>query len=458
MFKFNTISAAVSGAVFSQQLFKTFPKAMQCLMLLLRFSYPVTVSTSAWTPPAIGTLLPAAMNGAIGQFSFAYGEQYQHSVYSQVSGAEMRSVQRFILGREVVNTLPTSSTAVGNYNWTFDLVVPFSVPGVNDGRRNLPGYSQMISSVLNITEGLAYSNTNGGTVARNQSAQATCDVDFIAIPGGDQWSPLLTYAKSTGTDLSTKLQDGILVGLWEQSAAFGATAIQFYQLTNNTGAPVDAPLTNQIPPYVGDDNFTYDWLVGGTTGASNVDDTVTVLWSPQQNFSLSQLPAGKPTITFPAMYVTQFNFRQLYFPVLGEAEAQEAAKLSANAADKNVLLYHDASNTKMSDQHARSAAAIVATADQPQYLLNPGVIAKPNSSVLPNMTVPTHVLNSIGGNLAAAGKTSAGTANAASASNLKNLAKLIPGLSPVAATSQSGAAAQTAIVSKLRTNGVSINA
>lgn len=457
MFRLNTISSAIPGAPFIQQLFKQYPKGLLCLALILRVGYPVSVTTGAWTPPAVTTLLPQIMNAAIGSLSMAYGDQAQHSVYNQVSGAEMRTVQRFVLGREVTNTLPTAPVAVSNVVWTFDLEIPFHVPGLDDGRKNLPGSSQMSTMVLTMLEGAAYTNTNGGTANRNVAAQCTCDVDLVTIPGKDQWSPILTLNKQTSTDLTTALQDGIQVGLWENTTNFAGTAIQFYQLASRTGAPQDQPLTGNIPPYIADDLFTYNWLLGGASGASNVDDTVTLLLAPQYGFKRAHLPAGKLVFSMPQLYVNPVNLRQLYWPVLGEQEAKEAATISANVADKNVLLYHDGSNTQMPDQHARSSAAIIATADDPQYMLQPGVIAKPNSAQAPNFTVPTHVLNALGGNVANAGKTSAATANSAGAQSLKNLAKLVPGLSPVSASAQTGVAAQAAIASKLKSNGVAIS-
>lgn len=443
MFRSASLSSGQANSAFSVYKFDKWKyKNLRMTGILFRVSYPITVTVGTWTVASFATLIVAIMNAAINSFTLSYGTQNSYKPYVGVQGAELRNVHRFALQRECPNSLPTANVVVGTYTWNVDFEIPFHVPSLMSGRKRLPGFSQIRTMQLEIIEGAAYSNTATGTAARTPAGNVVIDVDPLCVGGGDRWSPLLSYYKVNTSDFEAVGPDGSHLGAWDDNAGFGSTAIQLYSLYFDGD-----PHTESMPPYAPEDRYIDDWVQGGTTAASeaSIDDTETVLLSPEINTEVSDLPAGRISVKLPSMYVATIKLRGLYWPALSISEATEATATAADQNRSGVLLSVDSDAAYASDKAARTFPVDIHTVDKPGATLLPGVVAQA-PGVSPSISVPSHIKAAVDGSVAAAAASGAATADAARAAALTNLAKLVPGMAQTAATVGNAASTQKAAV------------
>lgn len=442
MFRAASIPSGAAGSQFASYKFDKWKyRGLFMTGILLRIAYPITVTTSAWTPQALATLANNLMNAALGAFTLSYGAQGQYKPYVNVQGGELRTVQRAVLQRELTNSLPTTAQAVNTYVYNMDVFIPFAVPDLKNGRKRLPGFSQIRTFQIDMVEGLAYSNTNGGTAARTPGVNLNVDIDPVCVQGktkdSDGWSPLLSYYKTNTTDFESVGPDGTHLFMWEDTTGFAATAIGLYSLF------IDGdPIAEAQVPYAPDDRYLQEWVNGG----SAIDDVKTVFLSPEENMDVTELPHGKLSLKLPTMYIATIQQRGIYWPVVTQAEAEEAARTASTQNASGALVTVDPDSSQVSAKAARTMAMPIYTTSQLEYTTRPGIVV-PSPLVAPSISVPQHIKDQLAGVVAQAASSGDATQDAAKAIALNSIAKAVPGAAAVAASVQAaGASQQTAVI------------
>ena len=439
MFRSATLASGQANSAFPVYKFDKWKyKNLRMTGILLRISYPITVTVGTWTVAAFATLIVAILNAAINSLTLSYGSQTQYKPYVGVQGAELRNAHRFTLLRECPNTLPTANVGVGTYTWTIDLEIPFHVPFLTNGRKRLPGFSQIRTMQLEVIEGAAYNNVATGTAARTGGANVTIDVDPLCVYGADRWTPLLSYYKVNTTDFEAVGPDGTHLGAWDDNNSFATTPITLYSLFFDGD-----PHTESMPPYAADDRYIDDWVQGGTTPATEaaIDDSETVVLSPEIMMDVQDLPHGRISLKLPSMYVATIKLRGLYWPAMTLSEANEAAMVGADQNRGGVLFGIDSDVAYAGEKGARTFPGDIYTLDKPGSTLVPGILVS-QPGVTPSISVPSHIKQGVAASISAAAASGAPTAQAAEAAALSNVAKLVPGMAQGAAQVAAAASAQ----------------
>lgn len=456
MFRLGTPFSGGAGGAYSQFKFQNFREKFLCAAIILHISYPW--QTTPGSGAAIVTLIQM-LASALGVFTLSYGSALTYKPYAGVTGPELRTIHRAVTQREVgFNVFGSGATFSGlgfqfslpsvTGTVTCDIIVPFVVHPLADGRTRLPGWTQMRTMQIDAIEGPSFSVTNGTlTVSRNLGANCTIDVDVACYPSEkDQWSPLLSFYKVNNSDLEVNGPDGTHLIAWDDNSNFAGSALTVFSLY------IDGkPLVDTAPPYSIDDRFLDYWVDGG----SAIDDSETILYTPEWGQRMLDLPAGKITFRQPTQYVTTLKLRGLYWPVLTEAEAKEAATTAASAHNSAVLLTGPDGAKDMPAKVARSNPAIINKPEHPDFTLRAGILVAA-SGVSPILNVPQHIKDSIAAATAVGSTSGESTGAAAQAAALTSLAKQVPGLAVAAANAPDVQTARKAIMDHFARNDVQL--
>lgn len=435
MFRINTAPGPSTGnGMFPIQFFDSAEEGVYTRAIPLRFYYPVAVSVAPFIVPAAAAdyaaFLESVIEAALGSLTLSFGKSKTEEVlYDACGGFDMRCVHRYVYGVDLLcSAAPGSTLPIGANTIVIEVRIPFETPLIStrDARSNMAGWNQVRQMQLRMQEGAALSLTGaGGSLLVRSTLQSACDVDQLCIDaqgGPDQWGALLRLNKQTSATLSTPLNNGVTLAVWEANANYNTTAIiQFTayrkQGTQRTQVATDTPI------YVPDDVYTVDYVDGHP---ANIDDQVTMLWSALQGCSMSDLMAGQPTFTFPTAYYQNWQFRQLYFPVIDDTNVNHYAGISATATGAGVTLGRPDSAAALPAQIAASSAVQVYNQGTPNFLVRPGTtVARPNAQ--PAANIPTHIKDQIAAVSSAGSNTNADTASAAAANAAGKLANLSPG-------------------------------
>ena len=153
-FLLNTMSsvAALTG---DDLYLKNAPEKMLGRYLLLRIRYPYkfNTGTDGAAQAVLGAHKAELLDSALGKFDMKYGETESHAPYVGVSGSQLRRIHKLCTRREVNVGFSAGDAVV-------DLVVPFSLDALSDGRSRLPGWTQLRTMHLRYKEGAAVSETS----------------------------------------------------------------------------------------------------------------------------------------------------------------------------------------------------------------------------------------------------------------------------------------------------------
>ncbi len=426
MFRLASIASGAAGGQFPSIKLVNFAAGLMCAAVALRVTYPVTVTANIMTAsPTVNQIAQAAL----GNMVVRYGEQGQFVPYSAVSGGDLQVIDQGVLRMGAPNNiLPNGSYAIGNYNIYVDLFVPFFTPALSDGRDRLPGWSQMRTLEINVTEGAALNYTSVGTLARQTGANVQIDVDTLTFPAKkDQWSSVLSYAKVNQNNFNAIGPNGLHYMAWDANAAFASTALQLYSLSVG-----DQKLADTIPPYIADDRYQ-DFYVEGTPGVIDAayqgTSGATVLLSPEAAMHSKDLPHGVLSVNQPNMYVAQLQLRCLYWPDISQEESGHAATVMSKHANAPILLHTIAAAEApgVSIGHTASLPVQASTPKDDDFTLKPGLIVSAPGAT-PKLSIPAHITQSLQAAVRAVAPSGAATVEAAKSKVMANLALRIPGL------------------------------
>ncbi|MHB1843225.1 MAG: hypothetical protein ACYCWW_00140 [Deltaproteobacteria bacterium] len=437
MFRLGSASSGAAGSQFPSVKLLNALAGVLTAAIVLRISYPVTVSTATFTS------VPSAaqiVNAALGNFIMRYGKQGQFTPYSGVSGGELLTVHQGVLRSAAPTNITGTSYAVGNYTLNVDVIIPFFAPALTDGRSRLPGWSQTRTMELNMTEGAALNLTSGGTMARQAGANVTVDIDVLGYsPKGvkDQWSSLLSYYKQNQSDYKAYGPAGLHYLAWEASAAYAATAIQLFSVF--VGAQ---DVARAIPPYIADDRYQQLYLegeAGAIDAATQGLSGNTVVFSPDARMRTRDLPHGQLVLNQPQLYVATLQLRGLYWPDLSQDESEHAAEVMSQTAQSAILLHVGEDAAHAPDGAAASLPLIASPSTSDDFTLKPGlIVSQPGAT--PKLSVPTHITEIATAQVRAAGASGAATQQAAKNKVMAGLARQIPGYHSMLAQGTPGSA------------------
>lgn len=401
-----------------------FPEKNLCGGLLLRFYYPVTiVGPGPNTPPTMNQLAAAA----IGSLSLRYGPGGNKVVYPTVPGVEMRNVSRYATRLECPNNISSVAWDVGGASTVrFDLLIPFQLETAPDGKKRLPGWSQMKGVIIDLVEGSAL-NVSAGNISRGAGSMIV-DVDVFTFPSEiDQAGPLLSYARANQSSLRAEGPELLLAGAWELSAAQASTAISLFSLDVGGVKEEDT-----VPPYVPGDKYQllYD------TGSSPITDEVTMAYSPWQNQPASEFPIGTVVFELAAQDIAQIQLRMLGWPM----ETLEEAKANAKEASKSgpVVAQKDEIVDTVPEGVARTLPAKFFRPGHPKFTLGEGLVA-PGGGAEPYLSLPDFKTITAGAAVETAATSGAQTMAASQSSILAGIGKRVPGVASMVVKSNKAA-------------------
>jgi hypothetical protein len=411
MFRLDTMQTGGAGAAATLKL-SNFPEGFVCAGILMRFAYPIAVS-GASTAPSLNTL----MSSLLGQFTLRDGATGQITRYPTVPGVEMRDVARFVTRTELPNNLSSLSwnpavPPVTN-SVLVDLFVPFAVEELTDGRIRCPGWTQMRTMIIDLTEGTAWSAVNQARGSGNMLV----DVDVLCYPSElDRSGPILSYFRANQASLKDEGPDGALLGAWEASAAQASTAIQLFSLSVSA-----RKIAGTVPPYVAGDKYLLNW----DTGITPITDRVTMAFSPDEGQSSGDLPSGLVLYEQASQYVSTLQLRGLYWPPLDVEEAMGWTRLAAGNGPVLGAL-PEIANIQPGNI-ARTLPIEFHTPNTPGFTLTQGLLA-PDKGAQPYAAVPASVSATHGAIVDVAATSGAETQVAAQSKQLDVLSRRIPGL------------------------------
>ena len=419
----NTMNTRTAGGADNLKLL-SFPVNQKCAAIVQRYSYPVTTG-SAYSSPTLTILL--LVTAAITSLNLRYGPNGNRLVYPTVPGPELRNVSRYVQRQELNNgiaSLGVSQTTTV----TFDLFLPFSVNALIDGRRRLPGYTQMRTMVFDLVEGPALNaGSSNNTAIRTPGATMSVDVDVVTyVDMVDRWTPVLTYWRSNSATLEAFGPDGTHLVTYDVNGNLGSggafAAANLFSLKIN-----DVTVHDNIPFYIADDELLdlYNW------NSVAIDDSVAIMYTAHEGQSSNDLPCGRLVIKQATQYVTTMQLRGLYWPVMDPTEASEATIAGANTHAEPVVSSVHPDALDADTAHSRTFPVELRPISDPISLTVPGLHATPGANAA-SFNLPTHVLTIIEGQVAHAATSGTHTAVAAQTNAMKNLAKIVPGAAQAA--------------------------
>lgn len=339
-----------------------FPEKFLCGQILLRFFYPVTITAPASTPS-----LQTLMNVLIQSLTIRYGVGGTRIVYPAVPGIELRDITRAVCRVDLPNNIASISWAVpSTVTLRVDLAIPFMVEALTDGRKRVPGWSQMQTVILDLVEGVNISSVLPNTT--RAAGNMLVDVDVITYPSDvDQCTPILSYFRANQASLKVMANDGLHLLSWEESAAQASTAIQLFS-SKFGGSEQDLI----IPPYVAGDQYLMNW----DTGISPITDRVTIAVTAEEGMQTSELPSGEYEYSQASQYVSTLQLRGLYWPPMMPEQAQEMTQSASRAAGGPVKTTVIEAPPGMSDGVRRSLPMVVNLPDSPAFLMDEGLLVQ----------------------------------------------------------------------------------
>lgn len=421
--RLNTMSTGGPGGA-DTLICSNFPEKNLLAGFLLRFFYPVTVAGAGGAAPTVLDMLTAMITS----LSIRYGTGGTKVPYSTVPGAEIDVISRYMARADQPNNLADIVfTIAADYTVRVDVLISFQLETTPDGKKRLPGWMQARSMVIDLVEGPAL-NLALGDIARTVGANMLVDVDVLTFPTEiDQAGPVLSYTRANQSSLRAELPEQLLAGAWEISDPQATTPITLQSLSVGGIKEEDV-----VPPYVAGDKYGLLYA----TGAGDITDVATMVYSPWQNQPASEFPIGKPVYELASQDIPQIQLRALGWPLETLQDAKDNAKQASEAGPVVAQKGEDAET--VTDYVSRTLPAKMYPQGHPKFTLGEGLIA-PGGGADPYVSMPGFKAIGAGAAVETAATSGANTMAASQSAVLAALGRKIPGVAAQVAKEPKGA-------------------
>ncbi len=318
-----TLSTNANGDSDSDRL-DNWPDKMAAEAIDLDMDCPVTVGT-AGTPAAID--LKNVLAHFLGVFNLLYKLGVEQRPYQGCNGGHLRNIARLLTLREVWNDFVGVAQTVGAKVWHARVTLtPRRQKAA--GRRRVVGWTQggSIEIATKESPGLTAGALN---LSRTAGANFTLRVAPRYCNGGDEYSHLPFYRETNRDALDVLGPDGKMLAVWDDNAAFGATAIGKFSLRLG-----EREYVRQVEPKYVDERYAQHIDAGG----ADITDEVTLFYGADPFADEAELPSGGALVKLITQDVATIKARFVYFPPLPETETDAIAKAAAEARKEDTAV------------------------------------------------------------------------------------------------------------------------
>jgi hypothetical protein len=337
---------------------------------------PVTVGVGG-TPTASD--LKNCLAYFLGQVSLSYGANRQFKPYIGVDGGKIRNLHRLMTMVEVWNDFVGVVKVAGAQLFRARLFLTATRQKA-DGRKRYIGSSQGRTMFVQVREGDALT---AGALGLTRTALTACQVLIVPAyrTGRDTFTHLPHYREVNRAALDVSGPDGKTLAVWDDNAAFSATAITKYSA--RFGAD---ELLSQVEPKYG----VVDYRRSIDAGGADISDEVTPLYMADPFASEDELATGAPYIKLVSQDVASIKARFVYFPNVDESDAATIAKDAAALRGEDVIAsIVDLPDDPSHNGHAATASLELLGASDSGFGVRSGVHADAKGNVrvhVPQMT------------------------------------------------------------------------
>lgn len=402
-----TITIPQEGQGGTLEFAKFIPDGVQCEGLRLRVSGPLkNIGGAGYTPDA--TDLLNWVKHVFASLLLSYGDGDAHVILAAIGGALLRTEYRFMEEEEFPTDVITGGAIGAGATATrkFSIYIPFT-----SSKHPTDDYGRMGSTQLR-TMKLTVNEDGNKTIKAAQLERGAGNVTIDVVPnfraGPDTWAAPLTVGQSNVAELEVEGEDGLTVAAWDENATTAATTLTRFSATIG-----GKPEHEQIEPVFISDEYNRQLDQGG----ANISDTVTPLYVASKQRPLYMAPHGRPKFRQNTQELTSWKLRQLYFPVLDDAEQAEAALTKAKAIKGPVLATRLQAPAGSWPGAPACMPVRLYASDAPEFHTLPGIVADQDGNVRP--VIPGAILK------AALGRTGATTDAMEKDATARNVQKVI---------------------------------
>lgn len=374
-----TLTIPQEGLSDELQFAKFIPEGVQADGLKLRVKGPLkNIGGAGYTPTATDLLnwVKHCLSSVLG----TYGEGDGHTWLNALNGALLRSLYRFMEEDEFTTDVITGGAIGAGATVTrqFTILIPFIASKYQDIPRR-PGTTQLRTMKLSIQED--GNKTILAAQLERGVGNVTIDVVPVFRPGPDTWSPLLTVGQYNISELEVEGDDGLTVAVWDENGTQAGIGLTRFDC--QVGQQFEH---QQIEPFFVGDEYYRELDQGG----ANVTDTVAVLYYASKKRPLHDSAHGRPRFRQNTQELASWKIRQLYYPVLGEAEKVEAGRVKAKSKDEPILVSTEPVPFNAHPGAAACAPVRLIMKSAPEFHLRAGILVLPDGStqhVVPDSVV-----------------------------------------------------------------------
>lgn len=312
----HSLNLAIDGAVDSvKRGTLAIPKGKA--MPYIRAELTVPINNTSGGAVTLTTVQRLALLAAF-LFDFKYGPQdAKRNPFQTLGGNIMRRIARFLMGSELdgftsattglARSLPNAQTT----NVVFTIIIPTGRVWFLGALRNLFALGRSQASTVELT--VRRQTPQGLPAGIAINGAVTVDI----YPGecsvkGDRYATCPEFRQVSVTDFRYTLDDGLTLGLFENTAAHLATAL------SRVNMRIDAESIHEdASPRV----YLADLQDSDYAPAeADVSDEVTILYEGNATTELKDLPTGRPFIEQPAKNLAVMNLEHVYVPIASEDE------------------------------------------------------------------------------------------------------------------------------------------
>jgi len=316
------------------------------------------------------------------------------NVWNAADGNDLRTLHRIHYQNEIICSFFGPQTGgqigAGASNLTATIFCPFVPPPFYKGARRLPGTTQVRQMVLRVVEGAGNPIPGQATITRN--GLATIEVEFVTMPGPDQWSPVLSIQRESSPRRDATGPDGLTLIAWVPDSAASGSALTAFTINVLDGGPWIKVTDLQIVSRVW--RMWQDEMVDQGATVNDINDEHTVVHFLPFGADLDLQPHGALRFEEAKSDLSPVNLRFAYLPARTPARAKAEAKTSALAAGGSVLLTQQPAGEDADPGLATTLPARVFTPSDARFTTKPGLLASAGSDVV-TVSIPSRFTSAI---------------------------------------------------------------
>jgi hypothetical protein len=328
---------------------------------------PVTVPGGGGTPNV--TDLRNLLAAFLSDFTLKYKLGQEYIPLDSIDGTVLRNIHRLMTHKEVVNDFVSVAQTAGAKTFHVRLFITPNRQKAKGARRFI-GWTQGRTIEVSIKEA-AFDTTGGIAFTRTPGANASWRIMPAYRVGPDQFTHLPHYREVNRAAQDVTGPDGKHLAIWDDNAAFSATAIGKYRL--QLGAH---ELVRLVEPKYVDEDYAREL---GADGA-DITDEVTLFYAADPFDDEAELVTGRPHVKLIAQDVASILARFVYFPTVSENEALVIAEAAAieSGDDLNATLPEPPADASKNGHQSVAPIEFVRRTDA-RFATVPGLMASKGS-------------------------------------------------------------------------------